>query len=141
MMNYHHILVAIELSEDSNLLIQRAVFLAKLLNADVSLIHIDGSHGEIYPEIFNITHEQTQAPINQNTVNQLKAFETNVNYPIKHIFIGTGDLSDKLEELVLTRQVDLVICGHHHDFWSKIISYSRNLVHKSPVDLLVVPLK
>lgn len=140
-MNYRHILVAIELSEDSHLLVNRAVFLAQLLQADVSFIHIDGSHGEIYPEIFNITHEQTQAPINQNTLKQLKAFETKANFPIKHMFIGTGDLSEKLEKLVLDRQIDLVICGHHHDFWSKIVSYARGLIHKSPVDLLVVPLK
>ncbi|POF57619.1 universal stress global response regulator UspA, partial [Vibrio vulnificus] len=29
---------------------------------------------------------------------------------------------------------------HHHNFWSKIISYSRTLVNKSPVDILVVPI-
>ncbi|TOO00554.1 universal stress global response regulator UspA, partial [Vibrio parahaemolyticus] len=38
------------------------------------------------------------------------------------------------------QEVDLLICGHHQDFWSKIISYSRHLINKSPVDILVVPI-
>ena len=40
-MSYQHILVAIDLSEDSKLLVDKAVALAKPLDADVSFIHID----------------------------------------------------------------------------------------------------
>ena len=47
-MQYQHIMVALELSDDSNILIERAIFMAKQHNADISFIHLDGSHGEIY---------------------------------------------------------------------------------------------
>lgn len=55
--------------------------------------------------------------------------------------MGTGDLTDKLKETVAANQVDFLICGHHHDFWSKIISHSKQLIDKSPVDILVVPIE
>ena len=55
--------------------------------------------------------------------------------------MGTGDLSHKVDAAVKENGVDLLICGHHHDFLSKITSYSRPLIHHSPIDILVVPIK
>ncbi|MEZ9706553.1 universal stress protein, partial [Vibrio breoganii] len=40
-MSYKHILVAVDLSEDSKLIVDKAVALAKPLEAKVSFIHID----------------------------------------------------------------------------------------------------
>ena len=39
-MSYQHFLVAVDLSEDSKILIDKAVSLAKPLNASISFIHI-----------------------------------------------------------------------------------------------------
>ena len=139
-MKYKHILVALELSEETNVLIDRAVFLAKLLNAEVSFVHIDGTHGEIYPELIDIKKSPDETPLGEPKMEQLRAFDTNTDYPIKHFLIGTGDLSSKLQDIIQDNGVELIICGHHHDFWSKIISYSKHLINKSPVDILVVPI-
>lgn len=64
-MKYKHILVALELSEETNVLIDRAVFLAKLLNAEVSFVHIDGTHGEIYPELIDIKKSPGETPLGE----------------------------------------------------------------------------
>ncbi|MGF1702171.1 universal stress protein [Photobacterium makurazakiensis] len=140
-MKYKHILVALELSEESNVLIDRAVFLAKLLNADLSFIHIDGTHGEIYPELVDIKADANNRPLNERSMTQLNGFLEQSDYPVKHFLVGTGDLSDKLSDTIPEYGVELLICGHHHDFWSKIISYSKHLIHKSTVDILVVPIQ
>ncbi|PSU30508.1 universal stress protein [Photobacterium lutimaris] len=139
-MKYKHILVALELTEETNVLIDRAVFLAKLLNADVSFVHIDGTHGEIYPELIDIKKSPEENPLGEPKMAQLRAFETSTDYPIKHFLVGTGDLSNKLQNIIQDNGVELIICGHHHDFWSNIISYSKHLINKSPVDILVVPI-
>lgn len=47
-MSYQHLLVAVDLSEDSKLLVEKAVALAKPLNAEVSFIHIDVNYAELY---------------------------------------------------------------------------------------------
>ncbi|MGF1684007.1 universal stress protein [Photobacterium minamisatsumaniensis] len=140
-MKYKHILVALELSEESNVLIDRAVFLAKLLDADLSFIHIDGTHGEIYPELVDIKADANNRPLNERSMIQLNGFLEHSDYPVKHFLVGTGDLSDKLSDTIPEYGVELLICGHHHDFWSKIISYSKHLIHKSTVDILVVPIQ
>ncbi|MCG9680129.1 universal stress protein [Vibrio sp. Isolate23] len=139
-MKYRHILVALELSEESNVLIERAVFMAKQHDAEISLIHIDGTHGEIYPELVDIHADASVRPLNEHSMEWLRAFQAKLDFPVKHFLVGTGDLGDKLNDTITENGVDLLICGHHQDFWSKIISYSRHLINKSPVDILVVPI-
>lgn len=53
-MDYRHILVALELSDDTKILIDRATFFADKLEAGISFVYIDGTHGEIYPELVDI---------------------------------------------------------------------------------------
>lgn len=139
-MQYKHILVALELSEESHILIERAVFLAGQLDARISFIHIDGTHGEIYPDLVDIKANPDLRPLNEHTMEQLRAFDDNTEFPIMQFIVGTGDLSDKLHEVITDSGIDLLICGHHQDFWSRIVSYSQQLVNKSPVDILVVPI-
>jgi universal stress protein A len=37
--------------------------------------------------------------------------------------------------------MDLVVCGHHQDFWSKLMSSARQLINTVHVDMLIVPLR
>jgi nucleotide-binding universal stress UspA family protein len=139
-MKYKNILVALELSEDSKVLIDRAVALAELMNSQVSFVHIDGSVGEVYSELMDIQADPTLRPLNEVGNQQLHSLQAYTSFPIAHFFVGTGDLSNKLEETIVANKFDLLICGHHHSFWNKIVSYSRNLINHSPIDILVVPI-
>ena len=139
-MEYRHILVAVELSDDTKVLIDRATFFADKLDAGISFVYIDGTHGEIYPELVDIQANDGDLPINQDAINNLKELEAYANHPIEHIFVGTGDLNDKLKSTISENNVDLLMCGHHHDFWHKLISHSKKIIDTSPVDILVVPM-
>ncbi|MFA0181355.1 universal stress protein [Vibrio cyclitrophicus] len=140
-MEYRHILVALELSEDTKILIDRATFFANKLEASISFVYIDGTHGEIYPELVDIQGNSSELPFNEDTLAKLKEFETYAKHPINHIFVGTGDLNNKLKNTIEANKVDLLLCGHHHDFWHKIISHSKQIIDTSPVDILVVPME
>ncbi len=140
MMSYQHILVAIDLSEDSKLLIDRAVALAKPLNAEISFIHIDVNYAELYTGLIDINLAETQHHSMEMAQKQLKALAEYANFPIKHTLVGSGDLSNELCNTIGEFNIDLVVCGHHQDFWSKILSSTRQLINCSPVDMLVVPL-
>ncbi|MEZ8814932.1 universal stress protein [Vibrio cyclitrophicus] len=140
-MEYRHILVALELSEDTKILIDRATFFANKLEASISFVYIDGTHGEIYPELVDIQGNSSDLPFNEDTLEKLKEFETYAKHPINHIFVGTGDLNNKLKNTIEANKVDLLLCGHHHDFWHKIISHSKQIIDTSPVDILVVPME
>ncbi|MCE0493897.1 universal stress protein [Vibrio salinus] len=139
-MCYQHILVALELSEDSNkVLINKATDLAESVNAEVSFIHIDGTLGEIYPELMDIQEHPDDRPLNEYSNEQLHLVQKHTDFPIKHFLVGTGELADKLGEVIGEYGFDVLICGHHHTFWSNIVSYSRKVINKSPIDIIVVP--
>ncbi|MFA0085474.1 universal stress protein [Vibrio sp. 10N.261.51.F12] len=140
-MSYKHILVALDLSEESKLLIDKAVSLAKPLDAQVSFIHIDVNYAELYTGLIDLNMAETQHQAMEASMSQLKAFAAYANYPIKHSLVGSGDLSNELRDTIGEFSVDLVVCGHHQDFWSKILSSTRQLINTTPVDLLVVPIK
>ncbi|WP_038175567.1 MULTISPECIES: universal stress protein UspA [Vibrio] len=140
-MSYQHILVAIDLSEDSKLLVEKAVALAKPLNAAVSFVHIDVNYAELYTGLIDINLAETQHQAIEASQKQLQVLAEHADFPIKHTLVGSGDLSNELCDTISEFNIDLVICGHHQDFWSKLLSSTRQLINCSPVDMLVVPLK
>lgn len=140
-MSYQHILVAVDLSSDSEKLVEKAVALAKPLNADISFIHIDVNYAELYTGLIDINLAETQHQAMEASQDKLKSLADHANYPIKHTLVGSGDLSNELCDTIKTFHVDLLICGHHQDFWSKLLSSTRQLLNCSPIDMLVVPLK
>lgn len=139
-MSYKHIMVAIDLTDDSKVLIEKAVTLAKALDAEVSFIHIDVNYAEIYTGLIDINLAETQNHAMEASMQQLNELATEAGYPIKHTLVGSGDLGYELKDAIREREVDLVICGHHQDFWSMILSSSKQLLNSMPVDMLVVPL-
>ena len=61
----------------------------------------------------------------------------------KHILIAV-DLSPEskvLVDAIKKYDMDLVVCGHHQDFWSKLMSSARQLINTVHVDMLIVPLR
>ncbi|MDN3608676.1 universal stress protein UspA [Vibrio ostreicida] len=140
-MSYQHILVAVDLSEDSKVLVDKAAALAKPLAAEVSFIHIDVNYAELYTGLIDINLAETQHQAIETSQKQLQSFAEHANYPIKHTLVGSGDLGNELCDTIKEFNVDLVVCGHHQDFWSKLLSSTRQLINCSPVDMLVVPLK
>ncbi|QXO17445.1 MULTISPECIES: universal stress protein [Vibrio] len=140
-MSYQHILVAIDLSEDSKHLIDKAVALATPLNAEISFVHIDVNYAELYTGLIDINLAETQHHSMETSQKQLQELAQYANFPIKHTLVGSGDLNNELCDTIKEFQIDLVVCGHHQDFWSKLLSSTRQLINCSPVDLLVVPLK
>lgn len=140
-MAYKHILVAMDLSPESQLLVEKAVALARPHDARLSLIHVEANYTDLYTGLIDAHLGYTQQNITEENYQSLKNFAAAADYPVKEILNGRGDLAQVLEEAVKNYDVDLVVCGHHQDFWGKLISSARQLINTVPIDLLIVPLK
>ncbi|MDO6707446.1 universal stress protein [Photobacterium sp. 1_MG-2023] len=139
-MTYQHILVAVDLSEDSQVLVTKGAALARTLNAKLSLIHIDTNYAELYTGLIDINMAEAQYRMADHAQEQLEALAKQAEYPVTHTYVGSGDLSDEICNTIKESDIDLMICGHHQDFWSKILSSTKQLINHTPVDLLMVPL-
>ncbi|MDU3364100.1 MAG: universal stress protein UspA [Proteus mirabilis] len=140
-MAYKHILVAVDLSPESNVLVQKAVSMAKPYNAKVSLIHVDVNYSDLYTGLIDVNLGDMQQRITDETRNALKDLSDNSGYEIQETLSGSGDLGQVLVEAIKKYDMDLVVCGHHQDFWSKLMSSARQLINTVHVDMLIVPLK
>ncbi|GAD87898.1 MULTISPECIES: universal stress protein [Vibrio] len=140
-MSYKHIVVALDLGEQSEYLANRAANLARALDAKLSFIHIDINYTEIYTGLIEVNLMDSQVASTKNSTKQLQELGDKIDYPIDGILVGRGDLVDELSEAIDEKGFDLVVCGHNQDFWGKLLSNTRHMIHEVPVDLLVVPLK
>ncbi|MCQ1056660.1 universal stress protein [Photobacterium sp. DNB23_23_1] len=140
-MAYKHILVAIDLSDDSHVIVSKAAELAKALDAKLSLIHIDVNYAELYTGLIDINLSDAQHRMADEAQKQLQALADKANYPVSHTLVGSGDLSEEICHAIDDMHIELVVCGHHQDFWSKILSSAKQLINRSPVDMLMIPLK
>jgi len=143
-MSYHNILVAVDFEKGTREVIDKAIKLAKPLNAKVSLIHIHkqtaedfGFGGLIDSEFAYIEHDQS---ISDALSVDLDALAESIDYPIAQKFLVKGDLSHDMEKPVKEANIDLIVCGHHHNFWSRLKPAARGLINSAKVDLLIVSL-
>jgi len=141
-MNYEHILVAVNLTKINQEVIDRALSLAKATGAKVSFIHVDLSCADNFSILRrgDYTPAEGLSKSQGELQQQLQALAEQADYPINNTLVVSGGLRYKLEETVRKMDVDLLVCGHHHNFWSRIVSSVRELVDTSPIDLLIVHL-
>ena len=143
-MSYRHILVAVDFDKGNQDLIKKAVQLAKPLDAKLSLIHVDDHVNESF--VFgglidtDLAAIESEYPNAVELTNKLNAVADQIDYPIERKFLVKGEMSHALDQPVTEAGIDLIICGHHHDFWSRWKPTSRELINTAQVDLLIVPL-
>lgn len=140
-MSYNHVLVAVDLSPESQELVQKAVSLAKPYNAKVSIIHVDVNYPDLYTGLIDVNLGDMQKRISQETSQALTELANHAGYPLSETLSGTGELAQVLVDAINKYGIDLVICGHHQDFWSKLMSSARQLINTVHVDMLIVPFR
>lgn len=140
-MTYKHLLIAVGLSPESQLLVKKAVSLARPYNTKIFLIHVDINYTDLYIGLIDVNISDTCRRIAEETHQALRALSDSANYPVNEILNGRGDLADVLAEAIKEYGVDMVLCGHHQDYWSRLMSSARQLINKVHTDMLIVPLR
>lgn len=138
---YKHILVAVDLSKTSILLIKKAILIARPYKTKISIIHVSLNYSDLYTGLINVDFSKMQKLILNESINALKKLAKNSHYKFSKILSSQGELNNTLIKTIKNYNIDLLICGHHQDFLSKFISSARQLIEKIKIDVLIVPLK
>lgn len=138
---YKHILVALDLSDESPFLLAKAVGVAKRNEAKLSIIHVDVNFSDLYTGLIDVNMSSMQDRISTETHQALTQLAEQAGYPITEKLSGSGDLGQVLTDAVKQYDVDLLVTGHHQDFWSKLMSSTRQVMNNITVDMLVIPLR
>ncbi|WBL72541.1 universal stress protein [Serratia liquefaciens] len=139
-MAYQHIVVATDLSEDAEFLLGKGAKLAAALNARLSLIYIDIHRGGYYAELGVGEYNYTDRTFSERVKNMLNAIKDQSSYPVEEVIISRGELTEELNRAAKEKGIDLIIFGHHHDIWSRLVSSAWQAINNLNVDLLVIPI-
>ena len=137
-MGYKHILVAVDLAENNQPVIDKAVSLAKNLNAKLSFIYVDVSYLDVLAYEKKIPNQVNQE--HQKFQTELEALCEPINYPISNKLVLGGRVEKQLLNTVKEMNIDLLISGHHHDLWNSWWSSAHKLLALTVVDLLLIRL-
>ncbi|HDR1809520.1 TPA: universal stress protein UspA [Pasteurella multocida] len=138
---YKHVLVAVDLSDESQFLLEKAAGVARRNEAKLSIIHVDVNFSDLYTGLIDVNMASMQDRISTETQQSLVQLAENSSYPVVEKLSGSGDLGQVLADAIEKYDVDLLVTGHHQDFWSKLMSSTRQVMNNIAVDMLVVPLR
>ncbi len=141
-MSYKHILVAVDLTPESKILIDKSAKLAKSLDAEISLIHIDPDYEKVCKQtgLIDVDRYDNCELAVENALTELKNLSNEIDYPIKQCLVGTGKFDKILKETSEKHGIDLVVFGHHHDFMSRIFSSTQPVLNTINIDMLIIPI-
>ena len=138
---YKHVLVAVDLSDESAFLLKKAAGVAQRNDAKLSVIHVDVNFSDLYTGLIDVNMVSMQDRISTETQQALTQLAESSPYPVTEKLSGSGDLGQVLTDAIEQYDVDLLVTGHHQDFWSKLMSSTRQVMNSITVDMLVIPLR
>lgn len=140
MSDYVKILVAVDLSEDSNLIVQRARAVASGASAELHIIHVIEPLSFAYGGDIPMDFSGIQDEIYQQATAQLQRFaESNgVDEAHRHIVMGRPEV--EIHSLAEELKADLIVVGSHGRHGLALImgSTANGVLHGAKRDVLAV---
>jgi universal stress protein A len=140
MSDYAKILVAVDLSEDSNLIVQRARAVASGASAELHIIHVIEPLSFAYGGDIPMDFSGIQDEIYQQATAQLQRFaESNgVDEAHRHIVMGRPEV--EIHSLAEELKADLIVVGSHGRHGLALImgSTANGVLHGAKRDVLAV---
>ncbi len=144
MSDYQHILVAVDFSEQTDSVVQKAVSLARQFKANISFIHVveyqpvDFSDGFIMPPALDI-NEQLCELANE----RMKKLLQSVQLENTASFIEQGSTRHEILRIAKDKAADLIVIGSHGRSGVQLLlgSTANAVLHGAPCDVLAVRIK
>lgn len=140
MSTYKKILLALDLSVESEQLKEKAKSIAEANQAELSLIHVieplSFAYGGDVPVDLSTIQDQLDAHAGQKLENYAKK----INYPVAQQLVITGHTETEIHRVADENDVDLIIVGSHgrHGLSLLLGSTANGVLHGAHCDVLAV---
>lgn len=141
MSQYHHILVGLDLSpEESQTVLSKAVMLAKLNQAKLSLVHVIEPLAFAYAGDLPIDLSTTQLAMEEHATKRLQAFAEQAQIPVESAQVVIGQTASELHQLAADLAADLIVVGSHgrHGLALLLGSTASGVIHGARCDVLAI---
>ncbi|MCR6652311.1 MAG: universal stress protein [Cellvibrionaceae bacterium] len=138
---YTHLLVGLDLSPEESLQVARkAVELARLHGAKLSLIHVIEPVTFAYAGDIPMDLTETQLALEEQADKRLASFTQQLGYDVSHSKVVIGQTAAELRETAADLGADLIIVGSHgrHGLALLLGSTASDVLHGAKCDVLAI---
>ncbi|WP_421863879.1 universal stress protein [Motiliproteus sp.] len=139
-MAYQHILLAIDLTEESGQVADRAVALAKQGETRLSMIHVIEPLSFAYGGDVPMDLSTIQEQLDEHAQQRLEAFADSLGVPVAQLHVVSGHTESEIHRVAKEIEADLIIVGSHgrHGLSLLLGSTANGVLHGAKCDVLAV---
>lgn len=141
---YKHILVAVDLGENSKALLERAASIAKLTKAKLSLAHVLPHALIAYAGEFSIPIDaELESTIKKQAKRKMRALAKKHEIDTKNLYLLEGSIKTEITALSEQIEADLIVVGTHNHTGLEILlgSQANAILHAAKCDVWVIRIK
>lgn len=140
MANYKHMLLAVDLTEESNPVAERAAALAAQTQAKLSIIHVIEPINFAYGGDIPMDLTAIQDQLDEHARQKLTEFAKPYNIPEQNQHTLVGLPQNEIHRIAKEEDVDLIIVGSHgrHGLSLLLGSTANGVLHGATCDVLAV---
>ena len=137
---YKHILVGLDLSEESDKVAAKVKELASLYNAEISIAHIVEPLAFAYGGDVPLDMSEAQSVVEEQAELRLNKLLDDIKLTVKHKTVSVGQTSSEIHRLAKHYDVDLIVVGSHgrHGLALLFGSTANGVLHGAECDVLAV---
>ncbi len=144
MAKYRKILVAIDLSEESKQVLEKAVGMRQRLDAELLVVHVIEPFSHVYGGDFMMGRAKYEDQVHTAAKDRLTAYFKQHNLEANQQIIAVGHPQTEIHGLVKEHDIDLVVIGSHgrRGFQRLMLGSTANAVLQGATcDVLAVRVK
>jgi universal stress protein A len=142
MQTYRHLLLAVDFSSTDALVVERAIDLAKLYQAEVSIIHVVDNLPMAEPsyELVNSLDLELTELLTRRAQTELSKLAEKLFIAERGCYLQVGRPVREITALAEEKQVDLIVIGSHgrHGLGLLLGSTANGVLHHAKCDVLAV---
>lgn len=142
-MSYQHILLAVDLTEESQQVAEKAVTLAQQSGSTLSLVHVIEPLSFAYGGDVPMDLSTIQEQLDEHAQQRLTEFAALQAVDIKQIHVVTGHTESEIHRIAKETDIDLIVVGSHgrHGLSLLLGSTANGVLHGAKCDVLAVRVK
>ncbi|MEH6471831.1 MAG: universal stress protein [Halopseudomonas sp.] len=139
-MSYQHILLAVDLTEESKQVANKAVALAQQSGCTLSLIHVIEPLSFAYGGDVPMDLSTIQEQLDEHAQQRLDEFSAQLPVEIKQVHVVSGHTESEIHRIAKETEIDLIVVGSHgrHGLSLLLGSTANGVLHGAKCDVLAV---
>ncbi len=137
---YERIMLAVDLTEESGRVAQRAMALAEAYGAELHVVHVIEPLSLAYGGDIPMDLSSVQEQIHEQAKSHLAEFAATLNIPADHQYLIFGRPESEIQRAAEAKGADVIVVGSHgrHGLALLLGSTANGVLHGATCDVLAV---